>query len=74
MEHLLPCSVSTGSIQQVITALVCSVNVCQMEAAAAAYAVAAVAAAAACTVMVAREKEQKETAFHFWSEPYFQNH
>lgn len=36
VKHLLSCSVSTGSIQWVIIALVYSVNACQMDAAAAA--------------------------------------
>lgn len=36
VKHLLSCSVSTGSIQRVIIALVYSVNVCQMDTAAAA--------------------------------------
>lgn len=36
VKHLLSCSVSTGSIQRVIIALVYSVNACQMDAAAAA--------------------------------------
>lgn len=31
VKHLLSCSVSTGSIQRVIIALVYSVNVCQMD-------------------------------------------
>lgn len=58
-KHLLSCSVSTGSIQRVIIAVVYSVNVCQMDTAAAA-------AAAACAGNgPPQEKGKRKRRKHF---------
>lgn len=59
VKHLLSCSVSTGSVQQVIIALVYSVNVCQMDA-----------AAAACAgTGPPSEKRKRKRRKHFWFPP-----